>query len=251
LADEFEAAFGRQQLDELLVSLIPDNDYAPGLLHTLLLQLPWADVLTTNYDTLLERAAPHILGRRYDIVRTHEEIPFAMRPRIVKLHGSFPCTRPFIISEEDFRTYPRRFAAFVNLAQEAIMENIFCLLGFSGDDPNFLYWSGWVRDFLGAAAPRIYLCGLLNLNDAQRRLLDKRNVTLVDLTPLFPKKDFPDSGRRHRLAMEWLLRSLAKGRPTDPMNWPRPAEPEPPSSPDLPVVLAAPHRQPIAERITP
>ena len=73
-----------------------------------------------------------------------------MRPRIAKLHGSFPSNRPFIFTEEDYRTYPRRFAAFVNLVQQSMMENVFCLLGFSGDDPNFLYWTGWVRDHLGS-----------------------------------------------------------------------------------------------------
>jgi hypothetical protein len=78
-------------------------------------------------------------SRKYAIVRVVQDIPAAMKPRIVKLNGSFPSTRPFIFTEEDFRTYPRRFAGFVNLAQQSMMENVFCLIGFSGDDPNFLY----------------------------------------------------------------------------------------------------------------
>jgi hypothetical protein len=168
LADEFEAAFGRQKLEEWLLDSIVDADHEPGQLHQLLLELPWSDVFTTNYDTLLERASRHAVGQRYDIVRTTEEIPAAMRPRITKLHGSFPSNRPFIFTEEDYRTYPRRFAAFVNLVQQSMMENVFCLLGFSGDDPNFLYWTGWVRDHLGTSAPKIYLAGLLNLTDSQR-----------------------------------------------------------------------------------
>ena len=43
------------------------------------------------------------------------------------------------------------------------MENTFVLIGFSGDDPNFLQWSGWVRDNLGPSTPPIYLCGLLGV----------------------------------------------------------------------------------------
>lgn len=154
LADEFEAAFGRQQLEDALLEIIPDNDYLPGDLHRLLLRLPWAEVLTTNYDTLLERTREEVHERRYDLVERIGDIPRASRPRIVKLHGSFPSHRPFIISGEDFRTYPRLFAGFVNLAQQAAMENVLCLLGFSGEDPNFLQWTGWVRDHLGTASPR-------------------------------------------------------------------------------------------------
>ena len=50
-----KSAFGRQKLDEMLLEAIPDNDFRPGRLHRLLLDLPWVDVLTTNYDTLLEQ----------------------------------------------------------------------------------------------------------------------------------------------------------------------------------------------------
>jgi len=247
LAEEFESAFGRQKLDEMLLEAIPDNDFRPGRLHRLLLDLPWVDVLTTNYDTLLERCARTLVGRSYSAIRTVDDIPLAMRPRITKLHGTFPTHRPFILTEEDFRTYPSRFAAFVNLAQQAFMENVVCLVGFSGDDPNFLHWTGWVRDNLGDSAPWIYLCGLLDLNDSQRRLLYRRNVTPIDLTPLFPTDKFPDSGERQRLAIEWLLLSFEAGRPFDLMDWPSEPRPLSEPSPGLPPVLPPSHDVPRKE----
>jgi hypothetical protein len=153
LATEYETVFGRSALDDLVTRIIPDSSYNPGRLHRLLLSLPWSDVFTTNYDTLLERTRPAIHDRKYELVLTAPDIPGRMKPRIVKLHGSFPSHRPFIISEEDFRTYPSKFAPFVNIVQQSIMENAFCLLGFSGDDPNFLHWTGWVRDNLGTSTP--------------------------------------------------------------------------------------------------
>src|SRR5581483_3601740 len=60
LAEEFAVAFGRPALDDLVKAVVPDLDFAPGLLHRMLLELPWADVLTTNYDTLLERATAFV-----------------------------------------------------------------------------------------------------------------------------------------------------------------------------------------------
>jgi hypothetical protein len=251
MAEEFESAFGRQKLDELLLEAIPDHNFRPGRMHRLLLDLPWVDVLTTNYDTLLERSAQTLVGRRYSAVRTVDEIPLAMRPRITKLHGTFPAHRPFILTEEDFRTYPRRFAAFVNLAQQTFMENVICLLGFSGDDPNFLHWTGWVRDNLGDSAPWIYLCGLLDLNDSQRRLLYRRNVTPVDLTPLFPKDEFPDADERQRLAIEWLLLSIEAGKPPDPLDWPSVPGPLSERSPRLPEILPPRHDAPQKETFQP
>ena len=61
---------------------------------------------------------------------------------------------PLIFAAEDFRTYPARHAAFVNLARQIFIENDLCLVGFSGNDPNFLEWAGWVRDHLGGHARR-------------------------------------------------------------------------------------------------
>lgn len=116
LAEEYEAAHGRAALEQLLIAAIPDANFDPGPLHHLLLKLPWSDVFTTNYDTLLERAAQDIPYRRYDVVKAAFELAAARRPRLVKLHGSFPSSGPFVVTEEDFRTYPVRSAAFVNRA---------------------------------------------------------------------------------------------------------------------------------------
>ncbi|NQT92849.1 MAG: SIR2 family protein, partial [Lentisphaerae bacterium] len=199
---------------------IRDEDYRPGPLHRILLSLPWSDVFTTNYDTLLERARTSVHERNYELIQTVQDIPHRMKPRIVKLHGSFPSHRPFIITEEDYRTYPTRFAPFVNMVQQSIMENSLCLVGFSGDDPNFLYWSGWVRDNLGDATPPIYLCGILNLSDAQRRLLENRNIIPIDLSTMFPESDWPSPDVRHSKATEWFLLNLLNGAPPDKKKWP-------------------------------
>ena len=220
LAHQYHIAYGRDKLDHLLLKSLPDRNYSPSTLHTLLLSLPWADVFTTNYDTLVERARDSVYERRYDLVQTAADIPGAAKPRVVKLHGSFPSQRPFILTEEDFRTYPQKFPGFVNLVQQSMMENAFCLLGFSGDDPNFAYWSGWVRDVLGTATPNIYLCGLLDLTPAERLVMHQRHIIPVDLSPLFPRNLYPDGARRHFKALEWILLSLANGEPPDPNQWP-------------------------------
>jgi hypothetical protein len=219
LSSEYEAYFGRQSLDKFIEEAIPDNSYSPGELHELLLSLPWSDVFTTNYDTLLEQTTPRIHDRKYDHVLTPSDIPGKMKPRIVKLHGSFPSHRPFIITEEDYRTYPAKFAPFVNMVRQSMMENTFCLIGFSGDDPNFLHWVGWVRDNLGTDTTRIYLCAILNLSPPQRRVLEGRGVIPIDLSPLVSEFDCPDPDIRYEKALKKFLETLKAGAPPDVMAW--------------------------------
>ena len=185
LADEVQASFGRPMLHQLLRASIPDTDYEPSDLHRDLLNLPWSDVFTTNYDTLLERAAPSLTERNYQLVVNNQNLIYSEKPRIIKLHGSFPSVEPFIITEEDYRRYPNDFAPFVNTVQQSLLENTLCLVGFSGDDPNFLRWIGWIRDNLGEEqSPKIYLIGVLNLTVAQKSLLVRYNIVSIDMSDL-------------------------------------------------------------------
>ena len=184
LAEQYARVFSPTHLEQLIKRCIPDDQVMPGQLHTQLLELPWSEVFTTNYDTLLERAAESLLDASYFTVCTREDIPQSKilgRRRIVKLHGSFPSHRPFILTEEEYRTYPEQFAPFVNLVRQSLLENVFCLIGFSGDDPNFLHWLGWVRDMLDKHALPVYLFLAQEPTLGERKLYEARGVVPVVL----------------------------------------------------------------------
>ncbi|AUX44385.1 uncharacterized protein SOCE26_058490 [Sorangium cellulosum] len=254
LGQMVEDTCGRGRLDDLLLDLIPDDKYTPGPLHRRLLQLPWADVFTTNHDTLLERARGRVPERKYEVVEAPADLTRAERPRIVKLHGSLTARRPFVFTEDDYRRYPADFAPFVNLVRQSAAENVLCLVGFSGSDPDLLQWAGWLRDQLGSTAPRIYLCGVLDLTSPRRGYYRHMQLIPVDLGPLFPPCDWALPDERHHAALAWLLESLHAGEPLDRSRWPsvdplastaplaarsppvlaRPAAPEPPPRLDRP-----------------
>ncbi|MEG3181824.1 SIR2 family NAD-dependent protein deacylase [Sphingomonas sp. LT1P40] len=215
LAEEYRSFFGQAALDAFVRENIRDVSWHPAELHASLVDLPWADILTTNYDTLLERAARHC-DRAYDPVRSEAGIAFAKAPRIIKLHGSIGTTDHYVIAEEDFRTYPIRHAAFVNLARQCFVENELCLLGFSGDDPNFLAWAGWVRDHLGSSARRIFLAGALNLSPAKRKYLEARNIAPIDV---FPLVETLEREKQHSAANRLILNALHALRPVPIHDW--------------------------------
>lgn len=221
LAQEYESAFGRAAIHSFVKDCVPDLDYSPDELHARLLRLPWRDVFTTNWDTLLERTRPKAPQQSYSVVLTPEELSSTAQPRIIKLHGSLPSQTPFIFTEEDYRTYPRLFSPFVNTVQQAMMETTFILIGFSGDDPNFLQWTGWVRDNLGSSTPKIYLAGWLDLSPHRRRMLEKRDVVPIDVSKHPNASKWPIS-QRHKYATEWIIATLENGRPYDISEWPGP-----------------------------
>lgn len=187
LAESVEIAYGRSELDHLLLDSIKDADYRPSPLYEKLLRLPWSDVFTTNYDTLLERAGENLVEKTFTLVTNKNDLVGSSgATRLIKLHGSFPSQRPFIITAEDYRTYPQKFAPFVNTVQQSLLENTLCMIGFSGNDPNFNNWIGWIRDNLGAEnAPYLYLLSHESVSDVRREWLHRRNIIVVDLSEIF------------------------------------------------------------------
>lgn len=142
-------------------AVVPDNFAA----HKKLVKMRgWNRIYTTNYDQLLEYAA-EIDGTEYQTITTAKELSiFNDKVTIIKLHGDLfnplrsKNTRAFrfdgnphqqyIISAEDYASYPKDHEAFTQLMRIYLLQGVFCLIGFSGDDPNFINWIEWVRDIL-------------------------------------------------------------------------------------------------------
>ena len=181
-----------------------------------MLTLPWTEVLTTNWDTLLEKSAQEILYPAYDVINFEKELATSQSPRIVKLHGSIGTNEDFTFSQEDFRKYPENYAVFVNFARHVLIENDLCLLGFSGDDPNFIHWAGWVRDRLNNKARKIYLV-TLNLSAAKRKYLESINIIPIDLGAIV--EDYTDSGLKHKKALELFLEAINVEKPVQDKDW--------------------------------
>ena len=221
IAQDYCDEFGRAELHRFLRDQVRNDEIEPGEFHRRLLALPWSDVFTTNWDTLLERTAQQVATPSYGVVRATDEIPLVPRPRIVKLHGSLPANFPLVATTGDYDKYPKESAAFVNTARQAMMETVFLLLGFSGADPNFLRWSEWVRNELRESAPKVYLAGWLELDDDTRRDLESTNVMPIDLARHPQRAYWGEHRRTHEFALEWILASLEAGQPYPVVEWPK------------------------------
>ena len=125
------------------------------------------NIYTTNYDNLLEKSQEILKLNKYSgpIVDSQGLSNSLAKPSIIKIHGSLRCgddnIRPYgfdndkntlyIISKEDYETYPQKHEAFSILMKLAMLRGKFLLVGFSGSDPNYLQWLQWMKDVLDKA----------------------------------------------------------------------------------------------------
>lgn len=191
LSSLVDAQFGHNELDNILEEALPDKLIRPGKLHRLLVQLPWKDILTTNYDTLIERAAEQVING-FKLVTNKETLLYQPSPRIIKLHGSFPNIRPYIMTQEDYRRYPIERPEMVNTAKQCFLESLVCLIGFSGEDPNFRAWIGWLKDVIGQQrlCPTYLITYRKGFHDAEKALLSKLGIDIINLAEVGGVDDY-------------------------------------------------------------
>jgi len=133
--------------------------------------------INTKIENLVQKKGnlEEAINERYNIVRHSSELAIKRNRNIIKLHGSLPndektpfafdneYDKRYIISEEDYAHYPQRHEAFTQLMRISLLQGQFCLIGFSGQDPNFLAWVSWIRTVVmrdpdgKKEEPKIYL----------------------------------------------------------------------------------------------
>src|SRR5882724_50707 len=105
--------------------------------HKDLISLPVSLILTTNYDSNLEKAAAEIRPY-YELILTDRDVPEKFQAKdltIIHLYGN---TEDFLASEEDLINFEREHPAFSSILQHVLLTRTVFFLGFSFRDHNVL-----------------------------------------------------------------------------------------------------------------
>lgn len=171
--------------------------------HKELLLCKWKHVYTTNYDNLLE-LANDIHGMDYRKITVDYKLTELSEHRgIVKVHGSLvgdslskdyefdnDKSRRYIISAEDYATYAEKHQAFSYQMKTGLLTGVFCLIGFSGNDPNFLGWLEWMKDVLdrdvtdpNKEATKVYLLtiGEQKIEKSRQLFYQNHHIGLINI----------------------------------------------------------------------
>lgn len=110
--------------------------------------------------------------------------------------GDYHCN--YIITATDYADYPFKHEPFVDYMKISLLKGSFCILGFSGDDPNFLSWMSWVKEVIDKnpeiraelsqkdSARFFYIhSGDNPLSKEKRLLLKNHYIEYVELSKIF------------------------------------------------------------------
>ena len=144
----------REDLDIYIENFLLKLDRSSSLnleTHRALLDINWNDIITTNWDTLLEKANE---SGKYAVIKSAKDLRIRNSKRIIKINGSLREFEKeqktyvfddcfdylYVITEKDFNNYHIDHPDFSNFMKVKMLQDSFCLIGFSGNDPNFKYW---------------------------------------------------------------------------------------------------------------
>ena len=126
------------------------------------------------------------------VVKHSSELKIKRNKNIIKLHGTLRSNeddnfgfdgdihKHYVIAKEDYDTYPEKHEAFTQLMRISLLQESYVLFGFSGVDPNFINWIGWVRDILERKPES-------NYNDFKVYLIDVNKKPITKDKKLFYK----------------------------------------------------------------
>ncbi|HET8797593.1 MAG TPA: SIR2 family protein, partial [Thermoanaerobaculia bacterium] len=131
IADYYQTAFGRTALVNALRDAIRDEQHDPGRVHRHIAQLNFREIVTTNFDTLIERAfrAIHLSPQ---VVVTGEDLTTrGVAPRIIKMNGSLDRNpHEVVITGDDFLVYSDTHPLVEAFVTKTFVESKVLFVGF-------------------------------------------------------------------------------------------------------------------------
>ena len=148
----FEHAFGRVALVDRTASLIRAHDAIPGAAHLAFARVGFTTVITTNFDSLLERAF-QIAG--HECLPVVEESQLSTRnrypgPRLIKVHGDINRPATMVITEDDYDRFLHTHPLMATSVTATLVERTGILVGYSLDDPDTRQMLALVKQRLGS-----------------------------------------------------------------------------------------------------
>lgn len=150
----------------------------PGPVHTQFARLPFPQVLTTNFDFLLERAYDGV-GKSYLPVVDEDLIPFGQtdgETRILKMHGDLHHPSLMVVTEEDYDQFSIQRERMFQEVTHLLSHHSVMFVGYSIDDPDFRQiWSLVQKYFKAFRRPAYAL--LVGATSRQIETYERRGVT--------------------------------------------------------------------------
>lgn len=166
---------------ETIRSILKDGKVAYNPIHTAILQLNPFQIITTNYDNLIEQAI-QANYKQYDIIRQDSDLPYYRYPnKVIKMHGDFSIGN-IVLTEDDYYNYGREFPLIRSFVSSLFTTNVVLFVGFSFDDLNLKIILNEIKTILDKDMQRVYLLTDDNVDKEMHEYYENKGINVVSIT---------------------------------------------------------------------
>jgi hypothetical protein len=153
-----EAKIGRHELVSMVIATLRKGGLRPSIVHSLIADIAFDVIVTTNFDILLEEAFRTAGRTCFPVVRP-EELAYADTSDIllVKIHGSMDRPDSLLLTSPDYRTFEARQGLLVQTLTHYFVTRSILFVGYSLKDESLLRLIQDVGSKLGAHRRPAYL----------------------------------------------------------------------------------------------
>ncbi len=180
VAQAYELELGHQSLIQYVINRIDDPKYSPLRTHQLITALPFNEVITTNWDNLLEEALRQARQPFVKVVRD-ADIAFADEEKVllIKLHGSIEQKDTIVITGDDYYDVFYRLPEIAKVVGAYFATRTLLFMGFGLADEDFRRLYHEVVRHLGRHKRRAYAVQL-RPRELDVKYWEQKNVQVID-----------------------------------------------------------------------
>jgi len=178
IAQLYKDARGHKEYMDKVREVLKCDEVTPNALHKSILALNPCNIITTNYDDLLEQEINNEF-KQYDIIRQDKDLPRMMYPNtLIKMHGDY-ITDNIVLTEEDYYNYSRNFPLIRSYVMSLFASKLVLFVGFSFSDLNLKRILNDVKGILSNNMQRAYILTCDLPNHTLESYYEKKGINLI------------------------------------------------------------------------
>ena len=168
----------RHRLDKYLQRVFTDPAIKPLRAHKYLAYLE-CNVITTNYDTLIERAFSET-GKRCGTIVREADLTRMQDVNVIKIHGCITHLNTIVITEEDYYRWLITDSEMKTLVRLWFLQRPIVFIGFSLSDPNLRQLYYGLRLRFGKALQVAYAVFKERLDNYDMRFIKEQKIKMIE-----------------------------------------------------------------------
>jgi hypothetical protein len=169
----------RHRLNEYTLEVFEHPAIKPLRAHKALAALE-CNVITTNYDTLIEQAFSKA-GKRCGKVVREKDLTRIKDVNVVKIHGCITDVDKIVIAEEDYYRWLIGDSEMKTLVRQWFIQHPIVFIGFSLSDPNLRQLYHGLRLRFGKALQVAYAVFQERLDNYDMRFIEEQKIKIIEL----------------------------------------------------------------------